>query len=161
MMLLLLLRCPRVFEISQKLANQCVPLAQALFNYKQALPALSNQQATKKHWSQSVRQPHLSRAKFSRIMQLLIMSHNLSPCNHRISLGLCLLHHPMGPGKPLRQLWTYHAWWKIVILLFVGGILRGKVKSQGANKLQRPFLANSIYCSDPISKMLKTATRLK
>ena len=24
--------------------------------------------------------------------------------------------------------------------------------SQGANKLQRPFLANSIYCSDPISK---------
>ena len=34
---------------------------------------------------------------------------------------------------------------------------RGKIKSQGANKLQRPFLANSIYCSDPISNMLKTA----
>jgi len=38
---------------------------------------------------------------------------------------------------------------------------RGKVMSQGANTLQRPFLANSIYCSDPISKMLKTAARLK
>ena len=32
---------------------------------------------------------------------------------------------------------------------------RGKIMSQRANKLQRPFLANSIYCSDPISKMSK------
>ena len=30
---------------------------------------------------------------------------------------------------------------------------RGKVMSQGANKLQRPFLANSIYSRHPISKM--------
>ena len=30
---------------------------------------------------------------------------------------------------------------------------RGKVMSQGANKLHRPFLANSIYSSDPISQM--------
>ena len=30
---------------------------------------------------------------------------------------------------------------------------RGKVMSQGANKLQRPFLANSIYSRNPISKM--------
>ena len=29
----------------------------------------------------------------------------------------------------------------------------GKVMSQGVNKLQRPFLANSIYSRDPISKM--------
>ena len=36
---------------------------------------------------------------------------------------------------------------------------RGKIMSQRANKLQRPFLANSIYCSDPISKMSKTAAR--
>ena len=37
--------------------------------------------------------------------------------------------------------------------------VRGKIMSQRANKLQRPFLANSIYCSDPISKMSKTAAR--
>ena len=30
---------------------------------------------------------------------------------------------------------------------------RGKVMSQGANKLQTPFLANSIYSRNPISKM--------
>ena len=30
---------------------------------------------------------------------------------------------------------------------------RGKVMSRGANKLQRPFLANSIYSRNPISKM--------
>ena len=30
---------------------------------------------------------------------------------------------------------------------------RGKVMSQGANKLQRPFLANSIYSRGPIQKM--------
>ena len=30
---------------------------------------------------------------------------------------------------------------------------RGKVMSQEANKLQMPFLANSIYSRDPISKM--------
>ena len=30
---------------------------------------------------------------------------------------------------------------------------RGKVMSQGTNKLQRPFLANSIYSRNPISKM--------
>ena len=36
---------------------------------------------------------------------------------------------------------------------------RGKIMSQRANELQRPFLANSIYCSDPISKMSKTAAR--
>ena len=30
---------------------------------------------------------------------------------------------------------------------------RGKVMSQRVNKLQRPFLANSIYSRDPISKM--------
>ena len=30
---------------------------------------------------------------------------------------------------------------------------RGKVMSQGANKPQRPFLANSIYSRNPISKM--------
>ena len=29
---------------------------------------------------------------------------------------------------------------------------RGKVMSRGANKLQRPFLANSIYSRNPISK---------
>ena len=33
------------------------------------------------------------------------------------------------------------------------GTGRGKVMSQGANKLQRPFLANSIYSRDPLSKM--------
>ena len=31
--------------------------------------------------------------------------------------------------------------------------IRGKVMSQEANKLQMPFLANSIYSRDPISKM--------
>ena len=36
---------------------------------------------------------------------------------------------------------------------------RGEIMSQRANKLQRPFLANSIYCSDPLSKMSKTAAR--
>ena len=36
---------------------------------------------------------------------------------------------------------------------------RGKIMSQRANKLQRPFLANSIFCSEPISKMSKTAAR--
>ena len=36
---------------------------------------------------------------------------------------------------------------------------RGKIMSQRANKLQTPFLANSIYCSDPILKMSKTAAR--
>ncbi len=32
-------------------------------------------------------------------------------------------------------------------------LVRGKVMSQEANKLQMPFLANSIYSRDPISKM--------
>ena len=36
---------------------------------------------------------------------------------------------------------------------------RGKVMSQGANKLQRPFLANSIYSRDPISKMSINVTK--
>jgi hypothetical protein len=34
-----------------------------------------------------------------------------------------------------------------------GGGDRGKVMSQEANKLQKAFLANSIYSRDPISKM--------
>ena len=32
-------------------------------------------------------------------------------------------------------------------------LIRGKVMSQEANKLQMPFSANSIYSRDPISKM--------
>ena len=33
-----------------------------------------------------------------------------------------------------------------------GGPARGKVMSHGTNKLHSPFLANSIYSSDPISE---------
>ena len=47
----------------------------------------------------------------------------------------------------------------ITILSTVAVVVRGKIMSQRASKLQRPFLANSIYCSDPISKMSKTAAR--
>ena len=36
---------------------------------------------------------------------------------------------------------------------------RGKMMSQRANKLHRPFLANSIYCSDPISKLSKNCSK--
>ena len=69
----------------------------------------------------------------------------------------------------------------VVVLLFLGvlqvlnaaiyggwgwgelrGGCRGKVISQGANKLQRPYLSNSIYSiSETISKIIKIAARLK
>ena len=42
--------------------------------------------------------------------------------------------------------------------MFVMAACRGKIMSQRAKKLQRPFLANSIYCSDPISKMLENSS---
>ena len=38
---------------------------------------------------------------------------------------------------------------------------RGKVMSQEANKLQRPFMPNSFYSRDPISKMSKTVAGIK